>query len=58
MKGSASLASWALLQAVEEGILCYADDAACRVNNDRAQMPVAMVKRWNDEMRVRGPKTG
>ncbi len=47
-----------LYSVVGNEITCYADDAASRVNNDLAQMPVAMLKRWKDEMRVRGPTTG
>lgn len=41
-----------------EGVACHMDGAAWRVKKDRNQMPEAMLRRWNDETRVRGPKTG
>jgi len=41
-----------------QDVACHMDGAKCRVKNDRNQIPVAMLKRWNEETRVRGPKTG
>ena len=41
-----------------QDVACHTDGTKCRVKKDLNQIPEAMLRRWNDETRVLGPKTG